>query len=946
MTFTPIVKLALGADMSRGPGAWTYTDITSLVRLPATYTEGNVGNGALSEVAPQATLTFPAKNDDGRWDEENDLGPWAGSIHRGLPVRIDMGTAWSEILADPFGRTLTDSWGSTPQLPGSTSQTGYPWTVGGVAGDFDATGTTGTCTISTAAPADRYAYLGDTYETDAHVHVRFTAPLATGGSLSAGVLLRGQAYDDGYLVRVNLTTANVIQIEILHLSGGGGFTTLLSATSTGLTHAAATPINLIARVEAQTISAKIWQGDPGTEPGSWTATVTEAVALVEDRPGFVGLWMQKRTSNTNSNPVFAIRDFVLSVPPTEASGFITEIDLGWSGGKMNPEAKITCRDATRRLSKGNNPAIGPTGLNPGVGADTWSSQRRATLDPDYESPIAYYPFEDEDESDSVGSGLPEGKAVFVGGGVTLGEAADDLAGVKSLAQLQAGTWFGAAVGLYGGSDLELSMWVNLRFQSWPSLEAGLFSFTTGNLYWRIVFTPGSPRRLKVWCTPSGGAEVLAMTGVDLDAFGLEVGLEVGLQLEQVGSDISYLFTVRDVDTVETVSGTEPGQTIGKLTNLALQGSSDVTGLQFGHWAFWKTYDSGRGQTSAWGWPGEGAATRIKRVLREAGFRAGSAPGGSETPLGAEGSGTPYAIVREAAKADGGVLRTDRRNYGLTYLPRDARYNRESLLTIDLAQGHVHQGMRRSVADSAMTNDHTASRTRGSSYRYVDQTHIDRYGPEPTSGTYNVETDGELQVVAKHAVAMGTQRTLRMSVVSSALHKSATSTLQSAWMRREVGSMLTVTGTTELPEMPYGDVMAELSGWWQQLGKEAWDLRIYTALGRPWYVAAVEGDGTLTQPRFRAQASTSVLAAGITSSATSITVSAEADGILWETGAPVDPTYIKIYTGAGPIEVCELTNVTGASTPQTFTVVRSVNGVAMAHSAGALVKIYNQAGLRR
>lgn len=940
--YTPIVKLALGADLTRGPGAYEWTDITDLVRGPVTYQEGNTGNGALPELAPASRLTFDAANDSGRWCEDLPTSPWVGRLWRGLPVRVDMGTTWTEVLDDDFGRTEADSWGSVPLLPGSTAYTGYPWTITSNDSDFDVTGGAGTITVTSAAPTDRSAYLENVYETDAQVHIRWTMPLATGASLRVSAHLRAvELYEVGYLVRVSATTANAVQLDIVRLDGGGSETVLYPATSTGLTHAAATALNLMARIDGQTISVKVWQGDPGTEPGSWTASVTDAVADVADEPGYVGIVVQKSTGNTNVNPVISVRDFSVSVPPVEATGFLADLPQMWDGGKMNPVVKITAQGAARRLSKHTSPTAN-SGLNPGLGSDAWSSQRRASVDPDYDLPIVYYPFEDEDESDTIASGLPGEHGVFIGGGLDLGESAGDLPGTRSVAQLQAGSWFSATVPTYTSSNTELSMWVNLRFETWPVMEAGLFSFGTDNHYWRVVFVPGSPRRIKVWAIPAGTfIDVLNMTGIDIDVYGLERGLEIGLQLSQNGADTDWAFTVRDYDTDSVVTGTEPGLTFGTLRNIVLAGSTDVTGVQFAHWAFYKSYSSGRGGNSSWGWKGEGASERVVRVLREAGVRVSSTPTAADPALGPERAGSVQSLVREAAKVDGGMLVPDRRNFGLRYVTRDWRYNRDALLTLDPAAGHLLQEFKIANDDSSVTNDHTASRPNGSEYRYVDQAHVDRYGYEPTGGQYNAYTDSELASIAKHVVALSTLRGGRPGEVSVALHKSTS--LESAWRRREVGSLIVIDspGTT-LPQLPLDDLPIELVGWWQQMHAEGWDVRIFSGRGTPWSSMVLGGDGSITQPRWRLQASDHTLSAGINSSTTSITVAAGTDAGLWQTGATSGSPQIII----GGLEVCTVSNITGAASPQTFTVSRSVNGVSMAHSAGATVRVHGLAGIRR
>ena len=84
---------------------------------------------------------------------------------------------------------------------------------------------------------------------------------------------------------------------------------------------------------------------------------------------------------------------------------------------------------------------------------------------------------------------------------------------------------------------------------------------------------------------------------------------------------------------------------------------------------------------------------------------------------------------------------------------------------------------------------------------------------------------------------------------------------------------------------------------------------------------------------------STLAAGITSSATSLSV-ASTGGTLWTTDSDdwnpaLNGGGLYIVVGG---ERMRVTNITGASSPQTFTVVRSDNAVVLAHLAGAPVQV--------
>ena len=86
---------------------------------------------------------------------------------------------------------------------------------------------------------------------------------------------------------------------------------------------------------------------------------------------------------------------------------------------------------------------------------------------------------------------------------------------------------------------------------------------------------------------------------------------------------------------------------------------------------------------------------------------------------------------------------------------------------------------------------------------------------------------------------------------------------------------------------------------------------------------------------RADTDGSTLHANASSGATSITVdTTDATTPLWTTAAADFPLDIAI--GGERITV---TNITGSSSPQTFTCTRAVNGVTKAHTAGDDVRLW-------
>src|SRR5690606_4275508 len=96
---------------------------------------------------------------------------------------------------------------------------------------------------------------------------------------------------------------------------------------------------------------------------------------------------------------------------------------------------------------------------------------------------------------------------------------------------------------------------------------------------------------------------------------------------------------------------------------------------------------------------------------------------------------------------------------------------------------------------------------------------------------------------------------------------------------------------------------------------------------PWHVGQVEAEGY-----DRVDTAGSELANGATSTATSLSV-ATTEGPVW-TADPDDLPFDIVVAG----ERMTVTQISGTSSPQTFTVVRGVNGVTKEQKAGAAVTI--------
>lgn len=124
-----------------------------------------------------------------------------------------------------------------------------------------------------------------------------------------------------------------------------------------------------------------------------------------------------------------------------------------------------------------------------------------------------------------------------------------------------------------------------------------------------------------------------------------------------------------------------------------------------------------------------------------------------------------------------------------------------------------------------------------------------------------------------------------------------------------------------------DVDLIIRGYKETVTSKKWQITFTCTPGTPYDVLQLDA------PAYgRLDTGGSQLASGISSSATSLSVTVTG-AALWSTTAGDRP--FDIVVGG---ERMTVTNLTGASSPQTFTVTRSVNGVVKSHLAAAPVKL--------
>jgi hypothetical protein len=468
------------------------------------------------------------------------------------------------------------------------------------------------------------------------------------------------------------------------------------------------------------------------------------------------------------------------------------------------------------------------------------------------------------------------------------------------------------VDLSGGSVTLASIEIRARMsQTSPAIVAGY-----------VVRVPGGAVLDSAVGTGSPGS---AVSPFDLNFHNVYV------KLQQVSSDVqatlyvdgavadSHTFTSTtmptSVSTVHVRNSIVAGSGIGNFDRqsiLALNGTSAGApsyGISTG------LYD------------GETVNNRLTRLCSEEGIPL-TIVGTPNASMGRQGADTFLNLVRECESTDLGYL-LDGLGPGLTYVARSNLYSESAAVAIDANNGQIpaSPGPRPIEDDQRLVNRVTLTRTNGSSVVLEDTS-----GPLGTAalGVYdsryvvNTYADGQLADIARWLVHLGTVDGMRFPQIQ--LDLVAAPEVATAWLASIPTSRIDVTNlSNRLPQVPGGAISLLMEGWTEFLSATAWRVTVNCSPFRPWEVFTIQ-DSRLG----RIETDGSTLNSSATTTATSLSVASS--GGLWDTGsAPFD---IDLEG-----EQVTVTAVTGSSSPQTFTVTRSVNGVVKAHNSAVAVKLW-------
>lgn len=619
----------------------------------------------------------------------------------------------------------------------------------------------------------------------------------------------------------------------------------------------------------------------------------------------------------------------------------TTLPQRWDSTGTDVWTPVAAKGILQRLQQGSSPL--PSPMRRAIAAMTASQYYQQAYSG---TTLAYWPCEDAQGATQIASGLPAGLPMSFSGtpafqGVIGSKTADSQFTCSAqLAQVQSSTWsaaipYTALAGSTANSDA-LSFLLAIPSGGAPNNAVLMSVALTGHTL------------ALVYSTSNSGSLYLTYDGVQLGAGFVALGINglplwCQMQTATSGGALATLAVLTPAAATAfnsySVSLSSPamrsltvnpaGAALGATEIGHIWAAADASGPAF--------YGNAIYPSVLGAWAGESAATRFLRLCSENGI-AGRVYGyPALTPkMAAQPIDTLANLFQYTEVTDRGQVYEPAEALGLGYRTLGSLSSQAAALTLDYSQAQLGDGgsaggLEPEDDDQYTTNDVTVQRNNGSSAQVqVTSGPMSIQAPPNGVGDYNTQVttynawDKDLTNIASWIAWAGTCSEERYPVIPLNLARTQLASLTNTIAGMRLGGYFQIINM--LSQMPPGAVKQLLYGYTELLGGFHWRIAFNGVPETPYEVAAA---GTA-----RAASAGSQLASGVSSSATSLSVTTTA-GQLWTTAGGDFPFGILI---AG--ELMTVTNITGSSSPQTFTVTRAVNGVFKAQLANAAVTLAN------
>ncbi|MET7933497.1 hypothetical protein [Streptomyces sp. NPDC005322] len=590
----------------------------------------------------------------------------------------------------------------------------------------------------------------------------------------------------------------------------------------------------------------------------------------------------------------------------------------WGTSGQDVWVPLEASGITRRLGQGVKPLAS-------------TLRRRVPSEP---ALLAYWPMEEDRDATQAYSPVPGVQPMVT----DVEFAADDtLPGSAALPKLSPGSSFGGQVppGPAGAWRVECVY----KLDAFPTTSFVLLEVRTTGTYDRLQVEVHDGNVWLVGITTSGGT---SSTTIILPIIGIAfVGAWNRLQVraETSGGSTTYHCNWITIGVEERgLSTTVAGTTAGRVTAVSSTPGAalDQLSLHMGHVSAMSVVQSRIYDLADEGFAGDTAGARVRRLCREEGVPLVTSGAGENTmAMGPQRPATLLDLLGQAADSDGGILSEARDRLALRYRGRTSLYSQPPALELDYAGPGLAPPLDPQDDDADVRNDITVSRIGGSSARAVLEDGPLSVQPPPNGvGLYDesvslsLDLDAQAEPIAYWRLWQGTQDEIRYPSVHVDLAKAPQ--LAAAAAAVVEGARLTIANPPEWLPPETIDLIAQ--GYSEVFQPYKWDIVFNCTPARPWNVAIAGDDADPTGIVYLADTDGSELAAPVDATATTLVVTVTA-GPLW----PTDPEFLPVDVVLGG-ERMTVTDISGTTSPQTFTVVRSVNGITKSHPAGTAVNL--------
>ncbi|WP_445524808.1 hypothetical protein [Streptomyces cyslabdanicus] len=882
-------------------GVWTDVTEHALTRDIITHTRGRTGEG---QAVDPASCSLTLKSPNGLYSPRNPRSPYFGKIGRNTPMRVSVHTGTPYLDLPGIPDTATTPHHTSLSITGDID---LRWE-----GEADWYGAGGQMLIGKWGAAGNRSYHLRIEDGRLYIH---TTQDGTVGKNTSAPLPAGMPR--------HAAVRGTVDVD----NGQGGITTgLYWATS-------------LSGPWTQFLTAPDSDGTitiyPSTAPLSIAPQQLDLVTVL--RQPVVGRAYRAEVRSGINGTIVSAPDF--TARPVGATSFTDSAGRAWTvdvGAITNRQIRFSGEYSDWPPRWGRNGALitvqGEASgilrrLNQGRKQLQSTLRRRIPSDPTL---IAYWPMEDDQDATSAASAIPGVQPMKV---ANVEFAANDkLGGSNPLPEIQPGAtvsatvpppptgtgpWHVEWVNYLPGAPVSSTVLIEIQATGTGALYR--VRVATNQVQLQVLDADGN--QLLLTSTTAGTTPNFFTNWNRVRVFARQTGNTVTV-------DLAWLNTAASIGHYQ--SGSFTG-TVGRVSSIRSSFGQGLEDTSIGHMAVFQATDTKIFNNAENGYNGEPSGTRLLRLGAEEGIPVMVIGDPAEhARMGPQRPGQLLELLDQCQQADGGILVEDRERLGLRYRGRTTLYNQPPALTLSYQAKGLGE-LEPIDDDSTVRNDLTVERIGGSSARAVLEAGALSVQPPPDGvGRYddsvslNLWLDEQTEPMAWWLLHLGTWDEPRYPTVTLRLHKAPA--LIPAVLGITEGDLIRI---TDLPDwLPPGPLDLMVQGYTERIGTRTWEIDLVCAPAGPYQVGVV--DDTVLGI---VDTDGSELAAAVTGTATSLSVKVTA-GPLWKFETP-----FLIRVGG---EVMTVTGITGSSSPQTFSVTRSMNGVVKPHVSGTDVRLADPA----